>query len=136
MEDALTWFTKEIVQHAILHWAWLLVAALIAGGGVVLGALVFGRGYKKRAAKMEAEIAELKNRSIPSPPTVTVKVAPGATYYDIKASDGGTIAVHISGDGEVVFPQPVRLQVAFVAEGLGISDAVNVEKIEGDPPEG
>jgi len=77
MDDILTWFAKETVQHAILNWAWLLVAALLAGSGYVLGAIVFGRRYKERlAADLEAKdkrIADLEAKvaALSTPPQGT-----------------------------------------------------------------
>ncbi len=60
MDEILTWFAKEVVQHALLHWAWLGVSVLFAGGGVVLGALMFGRRYKQRIAALESQAREHK----------------------------------------------------------------------------
>ena len=82
MEELLTWLAKEIIQHAILHGAWLLVVAVLSVGGYMLGALVFGRRYKQRIATLEGKVAEqnqaleeLRSRSPSSPVTINMPEA-------------------------------------------------------------
>lgn len=62
MEELLTWFAKEFIQHVILHAPWIVVSALCAGGGVVLGVLMFGRRYKQRIAALEAELRAMRQQ--------------------------------------------------------------------------
>ena len=72
MEDGLIWFAKEVIQYAILHASWLVLATICAGGGVVLGALVFGRRYKQRIATLEDEVRGLRDRPSSSPVTIHI----------------------------------------------------------------
>lgn len=82
MEELFTWLAKEIIQHALLHWAWLLVVAVLAVGGYMLGALVFDRRYKQRIATLEGKVAdqnqaleELRSRSPSSSVTINMPEA-------------------------------------------------------------
>ena len=63
MEEAPAWFAREIIQHAVPHWGWLVVWGFIAGSGYVLGALVSGRRYRQRIADLESEAARLREPS-------------------------------------------------------------------------
>ena len=65
MEDVLNWYAKEFIQNVIIYAPWLVVSALVAGSGYVLGALVFGRRYKERIARLEEEVR--KRQESPAP---------------------------------------------------------------------
>lgn len=153
MDENLTWLAKEIIQHVILHWAEILVRLLFAAGGIVLGALVFGRRYKQRIADLETEV-----RRLGGSPSVVVNVGKDdpeiiARLMDhLDAKDSELLGIRqvamklpqtpISGanatyadlpngtrivtmvEGSIRIVLPVRLNVAFEAAG------------KGDPPEG
>ena len=54
------WLIGEVAQHWFLHSLWLAGAGVLA----LLGVLVFGRGYKKRIAALEARLEEKRHPTI------------------------------------------------------------------------
>lgn len=124
MEETLEWLAKEIVQHLLLHYLEIAVWGTLAGGGYVLGALVFGRRYKQRIAALEEAARERDSGQ------TVINLAPGAVYNE--THEGGITHVHLHGAGEIVSPHPVRIIEASLEERIGISDNFELEWNPGD----
>ena len=90
------WIVREVAAFGL---RWLVVGAL-----AMLGALLFGRGYKKRIAALEAKPSE----------STQVILQPGATYNDFRGASGEW---HLKADGQVEVISARRILV----QTLGIT---------------
>ena len=104
--------------------------------GRVVG-FVVARVYKRRKGKMsrramEAEIETLRaeNESLRSRQHVTINLAPGATYNEIK-NDGGEVHLHFDGKGEIVSFVPVQLGTHAIGAP---TISVSATKVKATPP--
>ena len=95
-----------------------LFEVLWAAGWViaaVLGTIIFGKGYKRRIARLEEQAKR---------PTVVQNF-----YGDIgtlQVGDDGTYRLPFEGRGEIVSPRPVRIgapEVSLTVEAVEVDDA-------------
>lgn len=111
----------EWLGHEVLHFGvrWIVVGAI-----AMLGVLIFGRGYKRRIAALEAR----------SPMQIIMQ--PGATYNDYRGADGKH-HLHFDGQGEIVSSEPVPVRVDGIGVGVFVSPPVvygGEAKDEPSPP--
>ncbi len=120
--ERMAWITdlSEWIAHEITAFG---VRWLVWGAIVMLGMLLFGRGYKKRIAALEAKSQ--------SPSIVLHK---GATYNRVE----GELHIHhhINGPVEIVQPKPpvgrvIPLEVEF-KEGVVIAESHDAKLIGPD----
>ena len=66
-----------------------------------------------KEGKQAHRIAELEQ-----PQTITINLAPGATYNEFK-TQGGDMHLVFEGKGEIISPSPVLLKTALRSKGIG-----------------
>ena len=102
-QDAWAWLVREV---AAFGRRWLLVGAL-----AMLGALLFGWGYKRRLTALEAKPSE----------STQVILQPGATYIDFRGASGEW---HLQADGQVEVISAGRIPVQTLGITLPAMEAI------------
>ena len=97
-----TWelLAQEVVQFGL---RWLVVGSL-----AVLGILLFGRGYKRRIAALEAKADQ---------PTV-IQNFHGTVGQVVRVENDSLYQVTIEGKGEVVSPSPITILAGKASTGM------------------
>ena len=114
-QDAWAWLIREVAAFGL---RWLLVGAL-----AMLGVLLFGRGYKRRIAALEAK---------PDAESTQIILHPGATYNDFRGANGEW---HLHADGPIEIVSPRRIPVLLLeatAPAMEATAFVNVRDPRSD----
>ena len=106
-----------------IRFGWYAVAVLGGGLAAVLGVIIFGKGYKKRIAALEAKES---GESI----TIHGGLHIVNNYYSADDRKHHTV---VEGRGEIVSPTPVEVRLGTLTMGPP-TISVKATKVKATPP--